>query len=125
MKALLDSTSCFRFLSSSNTHAKINSDVPRRYYQQIGDLLQHFQPIIDGIISDDMIPSDQLSTLFQQLTSLINQALEQIQNWNHMSSKLYFVLQIEPLTTKLQTSMLAIGKSVEATDHIKVSIWFD
>lgn len=119
MKTLLDSLSCFRFLSFSNTHAT-NYDVPRRYYQQIDSLLQLFQPIVDGIISDDVILSDQLNTLFQQLASLISQALEQIKNWNYMSSKVYFVLQIEPLITKVQTSVLAICRLIEATDHTKV-----
>ncbi|WOK99299.1 U-box domain-containing protein 4 isoform X2 [Canna indica] len=109
MKELLDSTTKFHFLSSSNN---VKADLVQRYYQTIDRILERFKPVCDEIAASEVSLGEQLVNMLEELDGAVNEAKELLVSWHPMMSKIHFVLQIEKVVLKICTSTLEINKLV-------------
>ncbi|KAF8408722.1 hypothetical protein HHK36_004787 [Tetracentron sinense] len=105
LKALLNNISRFGHLSSCNS---INSEPVRKYYRKIDEILKLLRPILDVIVDSQIASDEQLSKAFEQLDGFVDEAGELFESWHPMTSKVYFVMQIESLITNIRTSGLEI-----------------
>ncbi|KAJ7952792.1 RING-type E3 ubiquitin transferase [Quillaja saponaria] len=112
LKALLNNISSYLHLSSSDN---INSEPILKYYQKAEEILKLLKPILDAIV-DSIIASDEvLSRSFEELGQSVDELRELIETWHPLSSKVYFVLQIEPLIFKIRTSGHDIFQQLKAS----------
>ncbi|XP_043697106.1 U-box domain-containing protein 4-like [Telopea speciosissima] len=105
IKALLNSISRFSQLSSCDN---INSELVQKYYQKLDELLKLLRPLLDAIIDSEVASNEQLQNEFEALDGFVDEARELVESWHPMTSKVYFVLQIELFITKIQASGLEL-----------------
>ncbi|KAF5752857.1 hypothetical protein HS088_TW01G00775 [Tripterygium wilfordii] len=105
LKALLNSISTFSHLSSFDN---IKSDPMQRCYQKAGDILKLLRPMLDAIVDSEIASDVMLNKAFEQLGQSVDELTELFRNWQPLSSKVYFVMQIDSLLAKIQTSGLDI-----------------
>ncbi|KAJ4975137.1 hypothetical protein NE237_000243 [Protea cynaroides] len=105
IKALLNSFSRFSQLSSCE---KINSELVQKYYQKLDEIIKLLRPLLDAILDSEVASNEQLKNAFEKLDGFVDEARELVENWHSMTSKVYFVLQIESLITKIQASGLEL-----------------
>ncbi|KAJ6821112.1 U-box domain-containing protein 4-like [Iris pallida] len=103
LKTLLNSISRFSLLSSNNT---AKGELVQRYYLRIDEILELLKPLFEELIISEIASAEKLNKVLKELDAAIDEARELIGNWHQMMSKVYFVLQIEPVITKLRTSAL-------------------
>ncbi|KAK7276105.1 hypothetical protein RIF29_17238 [Crotalaria pallida] len=112
VKVLSNSISSFWHLSRSGD---INSEPVSKYYRQAEEILKLLKPIIVANNYSDLASDEILSKLFKELGQTIDELRELIENWHLLSSKLYFVMQVEPLISRIQ----ALG--LDFLGHVKAS----
>ncbi|PKU85866.1 U-box domain-containing protein 4-like isoform X1 [Dendrobium catenatum] len=101
VKTLLDSISCFGLLSSRTT---IKAEVVLRYCRTVDEILMLLKPVLEEAVLSEIIPDMKLTEVLIELDSLVNEARELLGSWHQMMSIVYFVLENEPIITKIQTS---------------------
>ncbi|KAG9439572.1 hypothetical protein H6P81_019737 [Aristolochia fimbriata] len=69
--------------------------------------------VIDSIVDSEVTPDAQLDKALRNLDAIIHAALELMESWHQMRSKLYLVLQIERLIMKIQSCGTEIYNLVE------------
>ncbi|KAK1260579.1 U-box domain-containing protein 4 [Acorus gramineus] len=99
LKALLNSISQFSLLSSGNNS---KTELLQRYYQTIDDILSLLRPVLYGIMDSEIALDEQLKVALEELDVIINEAMEIVESWHQRTSKVYFVLRIESIISKLQ-----------------------
>ncbi|KAE9598906.1 hypothetical protein Lal_00022389 [Lupinus albus] len=111
LKMLVRSISSFLHLSFSG---KKNSEPVTKYYQKAEEILKLVKPIIDVIINSDLASDEVLCKLFEELGHAVDELREHVENWQLLSSKVYFVMQAEPLISRIRTSGLNIFQLLKA-----------
>ncbi|GAV58769.1 U-box domain-containing protein/KAP domain-containing protein [Cephalotus follicularis] len=101
LKALINNISSFLHLSSFDN---IKSEPVLKYYQKAEEILKLLKPILESEIASD----EALTTAFEGLGHFVDELREIVQNWQPLSSKVEFVLQIESLLSKVRTTSLDI-----------------
>ncbi|MBA0643387.1 hypothetical protein Goklo_027684 [Gossypium klotzschianum] len=115
LKTLLSNISLFLNLSSFKD---INSEPVQKYYQRAEEILKLLKPIILNAIVDSEIISDEvLDKAFEELGLSVEELREQFESWQPLSSKVYFVLQVEALISRIQNSSLDIFQSLKSSDQ--------
>ncbi|KAH1113549.1 hypothetical protein J1N35_006927 [Gossypium stocksii] len=115
LKTLLSNISSFLNLSSFKN---INSEPVQKYYQRAEEILKLLKPIILNAIVDSEIISDEvLDKAFEELGLSVEELREQFESWQPLSSKVYFVLQVEALISRIQNSSLDIFQSLKSSDQ--------
>ncbi|TYJ47207.1 hypothetical protein E1A91_A02G172200v1 [Gossypium mustelinum] len=115
LKTLLSNISSFLNLSSFKN---INSEPVQKYYQRAEEILKLLKPIILNAIVDSEIISDEvLDKAFEELGLSVEELREQFESWQHLSSKVYFVLQVEALISRIQNSSLDIFQSLKSSNQ--------
>jgi hypothetical protein len=89
LKALLNNITSFFHLSSCDN---INSEPVPKYYQKAEEILKLLKPILDVIV-DSEIASDEvlIKIAFEELSHSVEELRELFENWQSLSSKVYFV----------------------------------
>ncbi|XP_042520715.1 U-box domain-containing protein 4-like [Macadamia integrifolia] len=105
LKSLLNDISRFSNLSSFDN---INSELVQKYYQKLDEVLKLLRPILDAILDSEVASNEQLKNTFEELDGFVDEARELVESWQPLTSKVYFVLQIESLRTKIQASGLKL-----------------
>ncbi|KAH0732930.1 hypothetical protein KY290_003778 [Solanum tuberosum] len=105
LKMLLNNISCFCHLSSSD---HMSGELVRRYYCKIEDILKLVKPILDSIADVEEASSELLLKAFAGLAQHVDELRELFETWEPLCSKIYFVLQAEPLIGKIRTCSLEI-----------------
>ncbi|KAE8704121.1 U-box domain-containing protein 4 [Hibiscus syriacus] len=103
LKALLSNISSFLNLSSSEN---INSDPVQKYYQGAEEILKLLKPFLSSILDSEISSDEVLSKALEGLSLSIEELREQFESWQPLSSKVYFVLQVESLISKIRNSSL-------------------
>ncbi|MBA0707079.1 hypothetical protein Golax_019158 [Gossypium laxum] len=115
LKTLLSNISPFLNLSSFKD---TNSEPVQKYYQRAEEILKLLKPIILNAIVDSEIISDEvLDKAFEELGLSVEELREQFESWQPLSSKVYFVLQVEALISRIQNSSLDIFQSLKSSDQ--------
>ncbi|KAG8497453.1 hypothetical protein CXB51_008748 [Gossypium anomalum] len=113
LETLLRDISSFLNLSSSEN---INSELVQKYYQGAEEILKVLKPIILNAIFDSEITSDEvLSKAFEELGVFVEELLQQFERWQPLSSKAYFVLQVESLISEIRNSCLDIFRVLKSS----------
>lgn len=88
LKDLLGSISSFLNLSSSK---HIDLDPFDKYYTRVEELLRVLKPIVDAVVSSDLVLDEKLGKSFEELTQDVDQSRDLFRSWQAFSSKVYFV----------------------------------
>ncbi|MBA0851963.1 hypothetical protein Goshw_029608 [Gossypium schwendimanii] len=113
LETLLRGISFFLNFSSSEN---INSEPVQKYYQGAEEILKVLKPIILNAIFDSEITSDEvLSKAFEELGVSVEELLQQFERWQPLSSKAYFVLQVESLISEIRNSCLDIFRVLKSS----------
>ncbi|MCD9561290.1 hypothetical protein HAX54_020320 [Datura stramonium] len=105
LKVLLNHISQFFHLPSSES---INDILVQRYYCKTEDLLKIVKPILEAIVDVEAASSEMFQKTFAGLAQFIDELRELCETWQPLGSKVYFVLQAEPLIVKIRTCSLEI-----------------
>ncbi|KAK7385610.1 hypothetical protein VNO78_31342 [Psophocarpus tetragonolobus] len=112
LKVLSDAISSFSHLSFSE---KMKPEPVSNYYQKAEKMLKLLKPIIDSTVFSNLVSHDDLSNLFEDLGLAIDELRNLILNWHQLSSKFYFVSQVDPLISTIQSLVLGILQQLKAS----------
>ncbi|KAI3948437.1 hypothetical protein MKW98_019187 [Papaver atlanticum] len=105
LKDLLNNLSQFNNLSSSDN---IKSEPVQKYYRKINEIVKLLKPILDLIVDSQIASDEQLNNALKMLDELINESRELFDSWHPMTSKVYFVNQIESQLATTRASCLEV-----------------
>ncbi|CAN8251423.1 unnamed protein product [Cochlearia groenlandica] len=106
LRVLLDNISSYQSVSS--TH-KLHSNPAYRYYTRGEDIAKLLKPILDNLIASDAAPpSELLNNGFEELAQYVDELRDQFESWLPLSSRIFYVLRIESLASKLRESSLEV-----------------
>lgn len=114
LKDLLNNLSQFNNLSSSDN---IKSEPVQKYYIKINEIVKLLKPILDLIVDSQIASDEQLNSSLKMLDELINESRELFDSWHPMTSKVYFVNQIESQLTTTRASCLEVLRRVNALEQ--------
>ncbi|XP_038996897.1 U-box domain-containing protein 4-like [Hibiscus syriacus] len=115
LKALLSNISLFLKLSYLE---KINSEPIWKYYRRAKEILKLLKHIILNAITGSDITSDEvLSKAFEELCPSVQELLEKFETWQPLLSKVYFVLKVEFLLSKIQNSSVDIFQFLKSSNQ--------
>ncbi|XP_074587261.1 U-box domain-containing protein 4-like isoform X1 [Curcuma longa] len=106
---LVESFKKFHLISASNN---VKHDTVQRYCKTIDQILEQFKPLCYEIATSEISLDEQLVNMSKELDAAVVEAGELLESWHTMISKIYFVLQIENLVTKISSSTLKISELV-------------
>ncbi|KAL2317387.1 hypothetical protein Fmac_031263 [Flemingia macrophylla] len=112
LKVLSDAMSSFLHLS---LYEKMKSEPVSKYYQKAEKTLRLLKPIIDTAVFSDIASNEVLIKLFEELSLTVDEFKELILNCHPLSSKFYFVIQVDPLVSTIQTLGLGISQQLNAS----------
>lgn len=105
VRYVVNSISRFIHLVSCQT---IKAMPTQKSYKNVASLLKLLKPVLDDVV-DYTTPSDEvLCKECEELDIAVNEAREFMESWSLKMSKIYSVLQSEPLVMKIQSSSLEI-----------------
>ncbi|CAI9759504.1 unnamed protein product [Fraxinus pennsylvanica] len=78
------------------------------YHQKVEEILKLLKEILDVIIDAEIASNEMLQKPFAGLRQSVGELKEIIEIWQPLMSKIYFVLQVEPLMKNIQLSGLEI-----------------
>ncbi|KAL5753083.1 hypothetical protein ACOSP7_023254 [Xanthoceras sorbifolium] len=105
LKVLLNKISSFLHLSS---YDNINLDPVQKYYQTMEEILKLLKPILTAIIDSKVASDEVLNKAFEDSVQSVDELRELFGSWQPLLSKVYFVLQVESLISKIRSSALDI-----------------
>ncbi|XP_061364891.1 U-box domain-containing protein 4-like isoform X2 [Gastrolobium bilobum] len=114
LKMLANGISSFLHLSYSGN---MNSEPVSKYYQKAEEILKLLKPIIDVIVNSELTTDEMLNKIFKELGHAVDELKEHVENWHLLSSKVYFVMQVEPLISSIRTSALNIFQQLKASQQ--------
>ncbi|KAE8656029.1 Detected protein of unknown function [Hibiscus syriacus] len=108
LETLLRKISSFSNLSSFEI---INSEPVRKYYRRPEEMLN----LLKAIILNAIFTSDEaFSKTFEEFGLFIEELQEQFESWQPLLSRVYLVLQVEALISKIKNSSLDIFKFLKS-----------
>ncbi|KAK9151228.1 hypothetical protein Syun_009537 [Stephania yunnanensis] len=105
LKALISNLSRFTLLSSCNN---VDSEPVLSYHRKIDEITKLLRPLLDSVVDSHIASNEDFNKAFEELDGLVSEAIELIESWNLITSKFYFVMQIESLMTRIHASCLDI-----------------
>lgn len=116
LKALLNNISSFFHLSSCDN---INSEPVLKYYQKAEEILKLLKPILDAIVDSELASDEVVIKAFEELSQSVEELRELFENCQPLSSKVYFVLEIESLISKIRAAGLDIFQQLKSShEHL-------
>ncbi|KAF7816211.1 U-box domain-containing protein 4-like [Senna tora] len=112
LKVLVNGISSFLHLSFSGN---MNSEPVSKYYQKAEETLKLLKPIVDAFVNSELTSDEVLNKAFEEVAQAVDELREIFGNWHPLSSKVYFVIQVESLISKIQTSGLDIFQQLKAS----------
>ncbi|KAE8704872.1 U-box domain-containing protein 4 [Hibiscus syriacus] len=95
------------FLNMSSSE-NVNSEPVQKYYQRAEEILKLLKPILSAIVDSEITSDEVLGKAFEGLSLSIEELREHFECWQPLSSKVYFVLQVESLISKIRNSSLDV-----------------
>ncbi|CAM8931860.1 unnamed protein product [Rhodiola kirilowii] len=109
-------------VSSLASSAELDFEPASQYACKIDDILKSLVPVLEAFVESDVASDKQFIESLEDLDQLINQLHQLLETWHPLQSKIYFVLQIEPLISKIQNSTLEILKLIETFDELPAEL---
>lgn len=88
LKVLLRHISSFLQLSSTDY---INLQPTLKYYHKIEGVFNLLRPILDAVVDLDIASDEELTKAFEELDHSVDELRVLFENWQPLSSKVYFV----------------------------------
>lgn len=121
LKALLKNISSFLHLSHlDNGH----SEIVKKYYITIEELLKLIKPVLESIIDTPVASDESLQKELAGISQSVDELKELFEDCHPLMSKVYFVLKVESLFTKVQTHCLEIFEllhQLSSEEHVELS----
>ncbi|KAL1348697.1 hypothetical protein HN51_024701 [Arachis hypogaea] len=95
----------------------MNSKPVSMYCQSAEQTLKLLKPIIDTSVHSDISADEELRKLFEELGQSVDEMRELFENWHPLSSKIYFVMQAEPLIARVQSIGFNILQKLKASQQ--------
>ncbi|KAK7305507.1 hypothetical protein VNO77_43413 [Canavalia gladiata] len=114
LKMIVNGISSFLRLSFSGN---MNPEPVSKYYQKAEEILKLLKPIIDAIVDSELASNEMLNKILEEIGHAVNELKEHVENWHLLSSKIYFVMQVEPLISRIHTSGLNIFQQLKASQQ--------
>lgn len=114
LKSLLNSITCFFQLSSFES---IKSEPVQTYHQKIEEILKFLKPILDAITDAETASDEMTQRAFAGILQSVDELREICENWQPLMSKVYFVLQVESLMSKIRNHGLEILELLKSSDQ--------
>ncbi|KAL0856599.1 hypothetical protein Bca101_061752 [Brassica carinata] len=105
LRVLLDNISSYLSISSIDT---LYSNPAHKYYTRGEDIAKLLQPVLENLVGSDASPSELLNNGFEELSQYVDEMREQFERWEPLSSRIFYVLQMESLASKLRESSLEV-----------------
>ncbi|CAI0405650.1 unnamed protein product [Linum tenue] len=116
LKVLLNNISSFSHLSSFEN---VISGLVQKYFQKTEEILKLLKPILDSVVDCEIASNEMLNKAFAELSQSIDELRELFVNWQPLSSKVFLVLQTEPLLSKIRSLGLEIFQFLKsANEHL-------
>uniref|UniRef100_A0A2P2K1T4 RING-type E3 ubiquitin transferase n=1 Tax=Rhizophora mucronata TaxID=61149 RepID=A0A2P2K1T4_RHIMU len=112
IKALLNNILSFLHRTSLDN---IKWDLVQKYFSKAEELLKLLKPILHAIVDSETASDEVLNKAFQELGQSVDELRELFENWQSLSSKVCFVLQVELLLSRVRTSSLDILQLLKAS----------
>uniref|UniRef100_A0A1J3HQG6 RING-type E3 ubiquitin transferase n=1 Tax=Noccaea caerulescens TaxID=107243 RepID=A0A1J3HQG6_NOCCA len=105
LRVLLDNISSFLSLSSMEN---LHSNPAHKYYTIGEDIAKVLKPVLENLIGSDAANSELLNNGFEELAQYVDELRDQFENWQSLSSRIFYVLRIESLASKFRESSLEV-----------------
>ncbi|BAT81389.1 hypothetical protein VIGAN_03109900 [Vigna angularis var. angularis] len=115
LKVLSDAISSFLHLSFSE---KMKLEPVSKCYQKAEQMLKLLKPIVDTNVFSDIASNEVHRKLFEELGVAVDELRELILNWHPLSSKFYFVNQVDPIISTIQALGLSILQQLEVSQQV-------
>ncbi|CAH8335580.1 unnamed protein product [Eruca vesicaria subsp. sativa] len=107
LRVLVDNISSYLSISSTD---KLFSNPAHKYYTRGEDIAKLLVPLLNKLLGSDASPSDLLNKGFEEVSQYVDELREQFESWQPLSSRIFYVLKIESLESKLRDSSLEVFK---------------
>ncbi|XP_020210361.1 U-box domain-containing protein 4 [Cajanus cajan] len=114
LKMIVNGISSFLQLSFSGN---MSTEPVSKYYQKAEEILKLLKPIIDAIVNSELASDEVLNKIVEEIGRAVNELKEHVENWHLLSSKVYFVMQVEPLILRIHTLGLNLFQQLKASQH--------
>ncbi|CAI9755311.1 unnamed protein product [Fraxinus pennsylvanica] len=114
LKSLLDNFTSFFQLASCEG---IKYEPAEKYHQKIEERLKLLKPILDAFVDTEIASDEMLHKALAGLYQSVGELREIFEKWQPLMSKVYFVLQVESLMTKIETYCLEIPELLKSSDQ--------
>ncbi|KAL2545544.1 U-box domain-containing protein 4 [Forsythia ovata] len=114
LKSLLNNIISFSQLASCEG---IKCEPVEKYHQKTEERLKLLKPILDVIVDAEIASDEMLQKAFAGLYQSVDELREIFEKWQPLMSKVYFVLQVESLMTKIETLCLEIPELLKSSDQ--------
>ncbi|CAA0820430.1 U-box domain-containing protein 4 [Striga hermonthica] len=111
LKSLLNSITCFSQLSSCES---VKIEPVQKYYVKAEEILKLLKTILDAVTD---VEEEMLQSAFAGLLQSVDEIRELCENWQPLMSKIYFVLQVESLISKIRAQSLQILELLKSSDE--------
>ncbi|CAE6262318.1 unnamed protein product [Arabidopsis arenosa] len=105
LRVLLDNISSYLTLSSMDD---FSSNPAHKYYTRGEEISKLLKPVLENLIDSDASPSELLNNGFEELAQYCDELREQFESWQPLSTRIFYVLRIESLASKLRESSLEV-----------------
>lgn len=105
--SVISSISNFRTLSTSSV---VETELVKRYCRKINEILGLLKLVLDEVLTQITLDDRML----EGLDATINDAIKLVGSWDLMMSKIYFVMLVESLITKMQNYALEVCQVVNS-----------
>ncbi|KAK1363755.1 RING-type E3 ubiquitin transferase [Heracleum sosnowskyi] len=114
LKALLKNISGLFHLSSREN---LSFEPVQKYYHKVEEMMKVIRLVLDAIVDAEIASDELLQESFASLDDSVDELREIFETWHPLMSKVYFVLQVESLMTKMRLSGLDVFEFLKGSDQ--------
>ncbi|XP_020217505.1 U-box domain-containing protein 4-like [Cajanus cajan] len=111
--------------SNPNKGAIVNSElasdeVLNKIVEEIGRAVNELKEHVENwsaIVNSELASDEVLNKIVEEIGRAVNELKEHVENWHLLSSKVYFVMQVEPLILRIHTLGLNLFQQLKASQH--------
>ncbi|KAL8117682.1 hypothetical protein AgCh_015527 [Apium graveolens] len=114
LKALLKNISGLFHLSSRES---LSFEPVQKYYHKVEEMMKVIKIVLDAIVDAEIASDELFQESFASLDDSVDELREIFETWHPLMSKVYFVLQVESLMTKVRSYGLDVFEFLNGSDQ--------